>query len=300
MGDLARLKDGIEFAAVFDHFPGTHKTRRYHEAVATDKFHRLPRFACDHDPSFKEMAKFMLRVAYAPTASRRCPYTRKKLTGGFRIVVPHGQPRLTGEDALRVGHGVLCIDSGAKGNDACRGWHGIPFLTQAECSIVPLYSNRRDFVLDFKCRRFFAKLNLKSQREILVINAPASFEGELAALKNVVVLRDPKKVKTVEFALAFATTQVELDRLATLLAPKALGDALLWFAYPKGTSKRYGCEFNRDSGWNVMVGAGFETVRAVAIGEDWSALRFRRIQFVKRSAAAPASSAPMRRRSARN
>jgi hypothetical protein len=42
MGDLASLEDGIEFAAVFDHLPGTHKTRGHHETVATAKFHRLP------------------------------------------------------------------------------------------------------------------------------------------------------------------------------------------------------------------------------------------------------------------
>jgi len=132
-----------------------------------------------------------------------------------------------------------------------------------------------------------------------VINAPASFEVEIAALKNVTILRDPKKAKTVQFALAFATTQAELDRLSILLAAKAVGDALLWFAYPKGTSKRYQCEFNRDSGWDVMVQAGFETVRAIAIDEDWSALRFRRMQYVKRSAGAPADPPPARRRSAR-
>ena len=128
----------------------------------------------------------------------------------------------------------------------------------------------------------FAKLNLKSQREILVINAPASFEVEIAALTSVTVLRDPKKAKTVQFALAFATTRAELDRISALLAAKAVGDALLWFAYPKGTSKRYQCEFNRDSGWDVIVQAGFETVRAIAIDEDWSALRFRRMQYVNR------------------
>jgi hypothetical protein len=129
----------------------------------------------------------------------------------------------------------------------------------------------------------FTKLNLKAQREILVINAPESFEPEIAALKNVTVLRDPKKVKTVQFALAFAVRQAELDRLSVLLAAKASGDALLWFAYPKGTSKRYRCEFNRDSGWNVMRGAGFDTVRAVAIDEDWSALRFRRVENIRSS-----------------
>ena len=127
----------------------------------------------------------------------------------------------------------------------------------------------------------FEKLNLKLQREIVVINAPASFEPELAALKDVVVLRDAKKSKVVHFAIAFATKQMEVDALSKALAAKAEGDAPLWFAYPKGTSKKYQCEFNRDTGWDVLRSAGFDTVRAVAIDEDWSALRFRRVEFIK-------------------
>jgi hypothetical protein len=127
----------------------------------------------------------------------------------------------------------------------------------------------------------FEKLNLKQQGEILVVNAPSSFEPELTALKGVVVLRDPKKAKAVHFALAFATKQAEVDALSKILAAKAEGDALLWFAYPKGTSKRYRCEFNRDTGWNTLRSAGFDTVRQVAIDEDWSALRFRRVEFIK-------------------
>jgi hypothetical protein len=130
----------------------------------------------------------------------------------------------------------------------------------------------------------FAKLNLKDQREILVVNAPASFEPELAALPAVTVLRDPKKPKAIHFALAFASKQAEVDKLSALLIPKVSGDALLWFAYPKGTSKRYKCEFNRDSGWGVLKKAGFDTVRAITIDEDWSALRFRRKEYIKQSA----------------
>jgi len=121
----------------------------------------------------------------------------------------------------------------------------------------------------------FEKLNLKQQREILVVNAPPSFEPELLALESVTVLRDPKKAKAIHFALAFATKQAEVDAVAQLLASKAEGDALLWFAYPKGTSKRYTCEFNRDTGWSALRSAGFDTVRQVAIDEDWSALRFK-------------------------
>jgi hypothetical protein len=127
----------------------------------------------------------------------------------------------------------------------------------------------------------FEKLNLKLQREIVVINAPASFEPELAALKDVVVLRDVKKAKAVHFAIAFATKQADVDALSKALAAKAEGDALIWFAYPKGASKKYQCEFNRDTGWDVLRSLGFDAVRAVAIDEDWSALRFRRVEFIK-------------------
>jgi len=127
----------------------------------------------------------------------------------------------------------------------------------------------------------FQKLNLKDQREIVVFNAPESFEPELKSLDGVSVVRNPKKPKAVTYALAFATRQAELDRLSKMLASAAQGDALLWFAYPKGTSKRYQCDFNRDSGWKVIRGAGFESVRMVAIDEDWSAVRFRRLNFIR-------------------
>ena len=129
----------------------------------------------------------------------------------------------------------------------------------------------------------FQKLNLKDQREIVIFNAPDSFEPELKLLDGISVARNPKKPQAVSFALAFATQQAELDRLSKMLAAAAQGDALLWFAYPKGTSKRYQCEFNRDTGWGVIRGAGFESVLMVAIDADWSAVRFRRLNFIKPS-----------------
>ncbi len=138
----------------------------------------------------------------------------------------------------------------------------------------------------------FEKLNLKGQEQIVVLDPPASFEAELKALEGVAVQRDLSTADAVRFALAFATTQVAVDRLSRELAAKAEGDALLWFAYPKGTSRKYTCDFNRDTGWSVLRGLGFDTVRAVAIDEDWTALRFRRIEFIKsspRAALAPST-----------
>jgi hypothetical protein len=133
----------------------------------------------------------------------------------------------------------------------------------------------------------FAKLNLKDQREIFVLNAPASFEAELLLLEEVLVKRTVGAHDKVSFAIAFATTQTALDAASATLAKAADGDAVLWFAYPKGKSKRYTCEFNRDSGWSVLGDAGFEGVRQVSIDEDWSALRFRAVGFIKSFTRAP-------------
>jgi hypothetical protein len=127
----------------------------------------------------------------------------------------------------------------------------------------------------------FAKLNLKDQRRILVLDPPASFEPELAALAGVKVECDPEGAGSVPFLLAFVTRLAEVERGAAVAAQQTAGDAVVWFAYPKGSSKNYTCEFNRDTGWAALGAAGFEPVRQVAIDADWSALRFRRVEFIK-------------------
>jgi hypothetical protein len=83
------------------------------------------------------------------------------------------------------------------------------------------------------------------------------------------------------FLLAFVTKQADVDRLAGRAATVLTGDAILWFAYPKGTSKNYRSEINRDAGWKAVGANGFEPVRLVAIDEDWSAVRFRRVEYIK-------------------
>ena len=127
----------------------------------------------------------------------------------------------------------------------------------------------------------FDKLNLKDQDQVVVVNPPASFEPELKALRGVTVQRDLKSNSEMNFALMFVTKQQEVDTLGKAIAKRAKGDAIVWFAYPKGSSKKYKSEINRDSGWKVLGDAGFEPVRMIAIDEDWSAVRFRRAEFIK-------------------
>lgn len=146
----------------------------------------------------------------------------------------------------------------------------------------------------------FKKLNLKVSTIIHALNAPSSFEAELSALKGITVVR--KANGPVSFAIAFAVTQAELDSLCGSLVRCAAHDAVLWVAYPKGTSRKYHCEFTRDSGWAVLGAAGYEPVRMVAIDEDWTALRFRHAEVIKsftRNPAGAISRIGKRRASAR-
>lgn len=127
------------------------------------------------------------------------------------------------------------------------------------------------------------KLNLKDQAAIYVCRAPDSFQPMIEeAAATVRVHTSLPKQGSVSFALLFAIRQDEVDQYAERIAALSTGDDIIWVAYPKGSSKRYKCEFNRDNGWAKFGEAGFEPVRMVAIDEDWSALRFRRVQHIKK------------------
>jgi len=127
----------------------------------------------------------------------------------------------------------------------------------------------------------WGKLNLKEQDEIVVVNAPGSFEPDIKALDGVTVKRKPADAKAITFFLAFVTKTKEVEDLAKIVAKKSVPDAVVWFAYPKGTSKKYTSEIGWDTGNGALGEAGFEPVRMVAIDEDWTGKRFRRVALIK-------------------
>lgn len=127
-----------------------------------------------------------------------------------------------------------------------------------------------------------AKLNVGSADPVVIVDAPPQLEGLVAALDaDRVVHRSLVDARDVGFVLGFATTQAEVDGIAERVGVGTSGDAVVWIAYPKATSKNHVCEFNRDTGWHSMGVAGFEPVRQVALDDDWSALRFRRAAFIR-------------------
>jgi hypothetical protein len=148
----------------------------------------------------------------------------------------------------------------------------------------------------------FRKLQLGQRRQFWLRGEPPAFAAALAELDGVQVLRDPLASadrRGLDFVLAFVSTSEEVAAIAAEAATLAADDPVLWLAYPKAGSKRHRGAINRDTGWAALGEAGFEPVRQVAIDADWSALRFRRVQHIRRLTRDPsrALSAEGRRRS---
>jgi len=80
----------------------------------------------------------------------------------------------------------------------------------------------------------FQKLNLKDHQEILVLHAPETFEPELARLPVHTIHRHLESIPEIGFSLAFVSRQSEVDALVGPVTTRAKGDAIVWFAYPRG------------------------------------------------------------------
>lgn len=128
----------------------------------------------------------------------------------------------------------------------------------------------------------FKKLQFKGSSAILLLNSPDEFLPKLAEL-NASVQIDSQLDGDVryDFALVFVKSCAEVERCAAPVVSHMNNDAVLWFAYPKKSSKRYTTDLGRDGGWQPLGALGYEGVRMVAIDEDWSALRLRHVSKIK-------------------
>jgi len=125
------------------------------------------------------------------------------------------------------------------------------------------------------------KLRLKHDRA-LVLRLPEELAALDEAMRATGTAVDAAPTGTYGFALGFLKSMAEAHEVAPVLAKAIEGDGLLWLAYPKGTSKRYRVDINRDTSWDVLAPFGFVPVANVAIDEDWSAMRFRKKEYPKR------------------
>ena len=128
------------------------------------------------------------------------------------------------------------------------------------------------------------KLNYKGQKRIAVINAEEDFILDAAKeLREVIIDIEIDQRCPYEFMILFVKSIEEVDRLAPVALHNLTADGILWFCYPKKSSKKYSSDLERDHGWKALNEAGFHGIRMVAIDDNWSAMRFRNIKFIKSS-----------------
>ncbi len=119
--------------------------------------------------------------------------------------------------------------------------------------------------------------------EIIILNEPEGFNKELKLLKNVLITESLIKVSEVDFALVFVTEKKQIQNRIETLYPKLVGDAVLWFAYPKKDSEKYHTAITQDHGWGVLGDYNLKAIEQTTINEDWTAIRFRKIAFITQS-----------------
>lgn len=123
------------------------------------------------------------------------------------------------------------------------------------------------------------KLQLKDGQTIVVLNVPEGLEDFLEPVPSRVKLIN-ELAEVIDGVVLFVHNTTELSAWAVRVLPAVDGDRLLWIAYPK-KSGRIKTDMSRDVGWEPIAAAGYRGVRQVAVDDDWSALRFRKVDYIK-------------------
>ena len=110
----------------------------------------------------------------------------------------------------------------------------------------------------------------------VVLYAPTEFKKEFEKLG---FKTDFDKNENSKNTLVFINNNKEFTDFLKTGLKNIESDSVLWFAYPKGTSK-IKTDIKRDSIRATGEKFGITTVTAISINDTWSALRFRPVDKV--------------------
>jgi len=114
------------------------------------------------------------------------------------------------------------------------------------------------------------RLQVKGERRLAVVGASADLEKAVGA-KNV-----RADVPGADVVLLFVPDRAAFNRQLPAVLKKMPQTALLWVAYPKLTSS-LAADLSRDVIHGLAPRHGLDTVSQIAIDDDWSALRLKRV-----------------------
>jgi hypothetical protein len=119
----------------------------------------------------------------------------------------------------------------------------------------------------------FEKLDLKDEKNLLIIGMPRSIEKQFSNLpvsKNITPLLKNKKI---DFALVFIINENHLNVILKDVVPWLKEDSKLWVAFPKSTSKIF-TDLKFTSDWNELTSKGYKKTKRIDIDHVWSAIKF--------------------------
>jgi hypothetical protein len=117
------------------------------------------------------------------------------------------------------------------------------------------------------------KLKLRLGQRAAVLNAPPGYLQQLTG---------PTAGQQVDESLSgkygwlqvFVRNKAELTPLVPQIAAALEAQALLWIAFPKGSSKIQ-TDLTRDKGWEPLQAADLKWINLVSVDETWSAFCLR-------------------------
>jgi hypothetical protein len=114
------------------------------------------------------------------------------------------------------------------------------------------------------------KLKLKPGVHAAVINAPEHYLEELKHDSDIT----QKLSGAFDWIQVFAEDKKQLASFAPQAVSALKPDSILWFSFPKGTSKLQ-TDLTRDKGWGVLRDLDLKFITLVSVNEMWSAFAFR-------------------------
>jgi hypothetical protein len=115
------------------------------------------------------------------------------------------------------------------------------------------------------------RMQVKGERCLAVIGASAAVDRKIGVEKQ------RCDISRADVVLLFVPNRARLASSLPDVLKEVSKSSILWIAYPKLTSTR-AADLSRDVVRELTGKSGLDTVSQIAIDEDWSAMRVKRIR----------------------
>jgi len=123
------------------------------------------------------------------------------------------------------------------------------------------------------------KLLIKKGEKIVFVNQPDYFYDELNSIEDIII--EDEVSPEMDLIILFVNNKGELEEYAPIVMKNIKYDGVLWICYPKKSSG-IETDISKYKGWDILYKNGYKAVSQISIDEIWSAIRFRKVELIKK------------------